>query len=383
MPSRAATSWSSSAEVGGARDERPRRARARAVRRRARGRSRAGLAARRGPPLPRCRPGGGGAAVAPHGGGRGRHRVRAAPRCRSTGGRPPGLRDRRGRRRTRRGGGGGRAAGGPRPVRRERERHDRPVRRGCGRRALERARRRRGDAVHGAGRRRPRDRSRGAGTGRGPAVRRRGRPRPAPPDRRLAPRPARAPAAPRRGRGQHRHRHVAASPAAPGRLRTSALGAGHRCGREVAPGGARARLLRRARQPAGCPAVLPLRPAARGSADGGRPAAARAARRQHRRGGRPDRGHRRRTRPRAERPGAGPAGRLVVLPEAHVSAVHLELRLREWSVLAVDRRSTNGTYLHRRGRSPERLTETPRELVPGDVLDLGHGAHVTFRPLPS
>lgn len=87
--------------------------------------------------------------------------------------------------------------------------------------------------------------------------------------------------------------------------------------------------------------------------------------------------------PRAERPGAGPAGRLVVLPEAHVSAVHLELRLREWSVLAVDRRSTNGTYLHRRGRSPERLTETPRELVPGDVLDLGHGAHVTFRPLPS
>ncbi|MDQ1104420.1 FHA domain-containing protein [Nocardioides zeae] len=87
--------------------------------------------------------------------------------------------------------------------------------------------------------------------------------------------------------------------------------------------------------------------------------------------------------PRAERPGAGPAGRLVVLPAAHVSAVHLELRLREWSVLAVDRRSTNGTYLHRRGHPPERLTETPRELVPGDVLDLGHGAHVTFRALPA
>lgn len=87
--------------------------------------------------------------------------------------------------------------------------------------------------------------------------------------------------------------------------------------------------------------------------------------------------------PRADRPDAGPAGRLVVLPEAHVSAVHLELRLRDWSVLAVDRRSTNGTYLHRPGRPPERLTETPRELAPGDVLDLGHGAHLAFRALPA
>nr|WP_241728899.1 FHA domain-containing protein [Nocardioides zeae] len=87
--------------------------------------------------------------------------------------------------------------------------------------------------------------------------------------------------------------------------------------------------------------------------------------------------------PRPERPDAAPAGRLVVLPEAHVSAVHLELRLQDWSVLAVDRRSTNGTYLHRRGRPPERLTETPRELVPGDVLDLGHGAHLTFRAPPA
>lgn len=73
--------------------------------------------------------------------------------------------------------------------------------------------------------------------------------------------------------------------------------------------------------------------------------------------------------------------RLVPLSQGHVSSNHLELRLEEWNVLAVDLHSTNGTFLRRRGEAPVRLGERPEILMDGDVLDLGHGVHLTLEGL--
>lgn len=85
--------------------------------------------------------------------------------------------------------------------------------------------------------------------------------------------------------------------------------------------------------------------------------------------------------PRADRvPGSAPP-RLVPLSQSHVSGSHLELRLEDWNVLAVDLNSTNGTFLRRQGEAPVRLGERPELLVEGDVLDLGHGVQLAVEQL--
>lgn len=82
--------------------------------------------------------------------------------------------------------------------------------------------------------------------------------------------------------------------------------------------------------------------------------------------------------PRADRVQGTVLPRLVPLSQGHVSGNHLEFRLEEWNVLAVDLHSTNGTYLRRIGEAPVRLGERPELLVQGDVLDLGHGVQLTL-----
>ena len=69
---------------------------------------------------------------------------------------------------------------------------------------------------------------------------------------------------------------------------------------------------------------------------------------------------------------------LLRLDHAHVPANHIEVRLDGWAVFASDLRSTNGTYVRRTGHPPQRLTDAPVALAPGDVLDLGHGVAVTM-----
>ena len=82
--------------------------------------------------------------------------------------------------------------------------------------------------------------------------------------------------------------------------------------------------------------------------------------------------------PRADRVQGPVLPRLVPLSQKHISGSHLELRLEEWNVLAVDLHSTNGTFLRRTGEAPVRLGERPELLVQGDVLDLGHGVQLTL-----
>ncbi|MDT0200346.1 FHA domain-containing protein [Nocardioides sp. AE5] len=86
--------------------------------------------------------------------------------------------------------------------------------------------------------------------------------------------------------------------------------------------------------------------------------------------------------PRAARFTGAQAPRLLTLPHAHVSASHLALRVEGWSVLVRDLGSTNGTFLRRHEQPPFRLSDQPQLLVPGDVVDLGHGAQLFFEELP-
>lgn len=86
--------------------------------------------------------------------------------------------------------------------------------------------------------------------------------------------------------------------------------------------------------------------------------------------------------PRAARFQGTEIPRLLAIPQPHVSASHVEIRLEGWNVLALDLRSTNGTFLRRHSEPPVRLPELPQLLVAGDVLDLGHGVHLTFTGLP-
>lgn len=85
--------------------------------------------------------------------------------------------------------------------------------------------------------------------------------------------------------------------------------------------------------------------------------------------------------PRADRVQGSVLPTLVPLAQSHVSGTHLELRLEEWNVLAVDLHSTNGTFLRRHGEAPVRLGERPELLIEGDVLDLGHGVQLTLEHL--
>lgn len=72
---------------------------------------------------------------------------------------------------------------------------------------------------------------------------------------------------------------------------------------------------------------------------------------------------------------------LLTVGHSHVSANHLALRLDGWHVLLQDLGSTNGTFLRRAGDAPIRVSEEPVLLVPGDVVDLGHGVVIAFEDL--
>lgn len=74
--------------------------------------------------------------------------------------------------------------------------------------------------------------------------------------------------------------------------------------------------------------------------------------------------------------------RLLTLAHTHISANHLALRLDGWHVLVQDLGSTNGTFLRRSSDAPFRVSEDPLLLLPGDVIDLGHGVHLRFEDLP-
>ena len=79
-------------------------------------------------------------------------------------------------------------------------------------------------------------------------------------------------------------------------------------------------------------------------------------------------------RPRSSRMQGVKVPHLVTLesPGEDVSRSHLEIRLEDWSVLAIDLGSTNGTMLLREGREPMRLRAGVATIVEfGDRLDLG------------
>ncbi|CAM3821922.1 FHA domain-containing protein [Smaragdicoccus niigatensis] len=73
----------------------------------------------------------------------------------------------------------------------------------------------------------------------------------------------------------------------------------------------------------------------------------------------------------------------VPSPEREISRAHLAIRVDGWHVLAVDLQSTNGTYLLRGGRAPERIpASTPVLLTAGDSLDLGEGVLLHVEDVP-
>lgn len=73
---------------------------------------------------------------------------------------------------------------------------------------------------------------------------------------------------------------------------------------------------------------------------------------------------------------------LVPIPNQHISASHVEIRVEGWSILAFDLHSRNGTFLRREGEPIMRLPEQPVLLTSGDVLDLSHGVLLGFEELP-
>lgn len=88
--------------------------------------------------------------------------------------------------------------------------------------------------------------------------------------------------------------------------------------------------------------------------------------------------------PRLSRVQGGHVPRLVTVPSpgGEVSGSHLELRVEDTDVLAVDLNSTNGTRLLRPGQEPMRLR--PGEevlLLTGDRLDLGEDVVLKFEGL--
>lgn len=86
--------------------------------------------------------------------------------------------------------------------------------------------------------------------------------------------------------------------------------------------------------------------------------------------------------PRAARFQGSEVPKLLTLAHTHISANHLALRPDGWHLLVQDLGSTNGTYLRRSAEAPVRIAEEPQLLVPGDVIDLGHGVHLRFEDLP-
>ena len=51
-------------------------------------------------------------------------------------------------------------------------------------------------------------------------------------------------------------------------------------------------------------------------------------------------------------------------------------------MLVRDLGSSNGSYLRRHGNPPIRLPESDTPLVPGDVIDLGHGVFINLDRIP-
>ncbi len=74
--------------------------------------------------------------------------------------------------------------------------------------------------------------------------------------------------------------------------------------------------------------------------------------------------------------------RLVALPHRHVSSNHLAFVLEGWTVLVRDLGSSNGSYLRRHNKPPVRLPEHDTPLIPGDVIDLGHGVFISLDRTP-
>ncbi len=62
-----------------------------------------------------------------------------------------------------------------------------------------------------------------------------------------------------------------------------------------------------------------------------------------------------------------------------LSGTHLEIRLEGWQVLAIDRRSTNGTTVALPGRDPQRLHPgNAIPIVPGTVIDMAEEIQFTY-----
>ncbi|SDS23544.1 FHA domain-containing protein [Agrococcus carbonis] len=90
-------------------------------------------------------------------------------------------------------------------------------------------------------------------------------------------------------------------------------------------------------------------------------------------------------RPRSRRVEDGRVPRLVTVesPGEDISRSHLELRVEDWNLVAVDLSSTNGTLLLREGTAPQRLRpEASTILQLGDRLDLGDGVVLTIEAAP-
>ena len=90
-------------------------------------------------------------------------------------------------------------------------------------------------------------------------------------------------------------------------------------------------------------------------------------------------------RPRSRRVEDGRVPRLVTVdsPGEDISRSHVELRVEDWNLVAIDLSSTNGTLLLRDGAAPQRLRpESSTILQLGDRLDLGDGVVVAIESAP-
>lgn len=90
-------------------------------------------------------------------------------------------------------------------------------------------------------------------------------------------------------------------------------------------------------------------------------------------------------RPRSRRVEHGRVPRLVTVdsPGEDVSRSHVELRVEDWNLVAVDLSSTNGTMLLRDGLAPQRLRpEASTILQLGDRLDLGDAQVIVIEAAP-
>ncbi|WP_347754552.1 FHA domain-containing protein [Agrococcus sp. ProA11] len=90
-------------------------------------------------------------------------------------------------------------------------------------------------------------------------------------------------------------------------------------------------------------------------------------------------------RPRSRRVESGRVPRLATVdsPSEDVSRSHVELRVEDWNLVAIDLSSTNGTLLLREGAAPQRLRpEAATILQLGDRLDLGDAQIITVEAAP-